>query len=245
MLSARMVHVSRLVPHPDNARTGLGDPDKLAELTASVAEHGVLQPLLAESRGDGTFTVLAGHRRLAAAKRARLEMVPAVIQPAGQGGHHLEIMLVENCQRENLSGVEKARAMGVLRDEHGYTGAAIAKATGLSQSTVSYYLSLLDLDEESLARVQEGTVTAAAARTAVKQARQVRRGSAQRPGRPVRSEPAWLNARHRLAPEARVLCDHRHHPMVGGVACGQCWEKVIRHDDRGRRGVALAQVAAG
>jgi ParB family chromosome partitioning protein len=224
-MSSRPIHVSRLVPHPSNVRDDLGD---LAELAASIAAQGILQPLVAEPRADSKYTVLAGHRRLAAAKRARLEMVPVIIQPARDAGKAIEVMLVENCQRRDLSAVEKARAMGSLRDDLGYSAAAIAKATGLSQSTVSYYLSLLDLDEESLAKVASGEVRVGHAVAAVRTARKAKRGRAT--GRPVQVNAAWFTGRHPLARAARALCDHRTRPLVGDVACGQCWEQAIRDD---------------
>lgn len=222
---ARPVHVSRLVPHPANVREHLGD---LTDLTASIRAQGILQPLVAEPRDDGKYTVLAGHRRLAAAKRAGMEMVPVVIRRAtADTAKALEIMLVENCQRRDLGPIEKAEAMGALR-ERGYTMSAIARAIGMTTSTVSHYLAYLDLDESSRERVRNGTVKGGEALKAVRRTRQAARGGTT--GRPVHTAPPWFTDRHPLARAARSMCGHSGRPMVGNVACGQCWERAIRDD---------------
>ena len=226
---SRPVHVDRLVPHPANIRENLGD---LAALTASIRAQGILQPLVAEPRPDGKYTVLAGHRRLAAARRAGLETVPVTIRPATGGwAKAIEIMLVENCQRRDLGPIEKAEAMGALR-ELGYTASAIARQLGMVPSGVTRYLSFLELDEGTRERVRDGTVTAAAALRAVTKTRKTtRRARGELPaGRKAQMSGAGFTPRHRLAGEAQAVCDHTTRPVLGGVACGQCWEQVIRAD---------------
>lgn len=227
------IHVSRIDPHPSNIREELGD---LTELRDSIRVHGILQPLVVERHPakPGRYQILAGHRRLAAFKRVAantpgLEMVPCVIRPPAQGSQSaraLEVMLVENCQRRDLSPVEKAEAMGALRN-HGLTAAAISRRTGISQSEVSRCLALLDLDNDTRARVAAGTVKAGAALRAVRKARKQNGG---RSGRPVQAEPAWFTSRHRLAKAAAAMCSHTRRPLAGDVACGQCWEQAIRDD---------------
>lgn len=221
---ARPVHISRLVPHPANVREQLGD---LTELTASIRAQGILQPLVAEPRSDGKYTLLAGHRRLAAAKRAGMEMVPVTIRRSGGPGKAIEVMLVENCQRRDLGPIEKAEAMGHLRDL-GYTQTAIARAIGMTVSTVSNYLAYLDLDETTRQRVRSGTVKADVALRAVRRTRKATRGTTM--GRPVHVEPPWFTRRHPLAAAAQALCDHTDRQIYGTVACGQCWEQAIRDD---------------
>lgn len=226
------IHVSRIAPHPDNPRADLGD---LTELAASIRVQGILQPLLVQPfpGRPGHYQLLAGHRRLAAARRLRMDTVPATVRPAREGSQRaraLEVMLVENCQRRDLGPVEKAEAMGQLRDL-GMNAVAIARRIGLSPSTVSYYLSLLDLDAATRARIAAGTVRVSDARAAVTRTRKATRGGST--GRPAHAEPAWLTGGHRLARIARALCDqlaHTTRPMVGNVACGQCWEQAIRDD---------------
>lgn len=224
-MTARPVHVSRLVSHPANIRHDLGD---LTDLTASIRAQGILQPLVAEPRPDGKYTVLAGHRRLAAARRAGLEMVPVTVRRAASDtAKAIEVMLVENCQRRDLGPIEKAEAMGELRDR-GYTMTAIAQAIGMTVSTVSGYLAYLDMDEGSRERVRNGTVKSGDALKAIRRTRKAR--GAHGGGRPVHVERPWFGDRHPLARAARALCHHTNRAVVGGVACGQCWERAIRDD---------------
>lgn len=231
-MTVRNIHISRLAANKDNIRRDVGD---VTELAASIRVHGILQPLVAEERPGGRYVLLAGHRRLAAARKARLEMVPVDIRPAAGGAKAIEVMLVENCQRSDLSAVEKAEAMGRLRGS-GYSASDIARATGMSPSTVSYFLSLLDLDDDSRARVRDGSVPVGHAVSAVRQARKARRQGIAA-GRPALASPPWLTGRHRLADAARALCSHSMRPVVGKIACGQCWEQAIRDDERARIGL--------
>jgi ParB family chromosome partitioning protein len=239
----RQIHVSRLVPNPANIRKDIGD---VSELAASIRVHGLLQPLIAEPRADGKYVVIAGHRRLAAAKRAGLDMVPVDVQAGPAGAAKTTVlMLVENCQREDLSAIEKAEALGQLQDKHGWSMSAIARATGLAPSTVSRYMALLDLDGESRDRVKAGTVGVGQALNAVWDARAAQRtsppqraasrGVKPRPAsQPVRVEAAWFTRDHPLAAAAQARCDHGGRPLEGGVACGQCFEEEIRADERAR-----------
>lgn len=239
------VHISRLVPHPANIREGLGD---LTDLTASIRAAGIIQPLVVEPRSDGKFAVIAGHRRLAAAKLARLDTVPVVHrQTSGDDAHVTELMLIENCQRADLDPIEKAKAMGKLRDS-GRTVISIAKAIGLTGATVHQYLALLELDAESQQRVRDHEISVHTAYKAVVKARATqRRRSGQKPrgdAMRVTWEPDHFTAGHALARQARAMCDAREHNYrrrLGKVACGQCWETVIRADER----VASAALEAG
>jgi ParB family chromosome partitioning protein len=230
MANTSHIHVSRLVPHPGNIRQDTGDA---GELAASVRAHGILQPLVVQPHPQrpGSYLVLAGHRRLEAAKAARLETVPVTIRAGVDAAKAIEIMLVENCQRSDLTNVEKAEAMGRLRDR-GYTATAIARATGLSISMISSYLALLELDEGTREQMKAGNVQWGDAIKAVRRQRKAARGSrAPQPGRRVQVSPPWFTTRHRLADYARGLCEHTTRPMVGTVACGQCWEQAIRDDE--------------
>ena len=227
------VHLSRIEPHPSNIREDLGD---LAELTASVRVHGILQPLVVQPHPsrDGAYQLLAGHRRLAAAKRARLEVVPVVVRAAQPPAHAIEIMLIENCQRRDLSPVDKAEAMGALRN-HGLTATEIGRRTGLSGSTVGYFLSLLELDDASRQRIKDGQVSVGDGIEAVRLSRQRARKTTGRAKPGATWEPDHFTGGHPLARKAARLCDLREHTMrrrIGRVACGQCWETVIRQDEQ-------------
>jgi len=229
----RMLHVSRIRPHPRNVRDDLGDLDGLV---TSVLQHGILQPLVVEPQplSAGQFLIIAGHRRFAAARKAGLDMVPVVIREAGEAEPE-ELMLVENLQRADLNPMDRAEAMGKLK-ARGYSVTRIASGIGLSEQTVYQCLALLNLDEKSRQKIRDGDVSASVAIAAIRETRKRQR---KREGRPQMGpgewEPDHFTARHPLAKKARTLCEAREHTMrrrVGKTACGQCWETVIRADER-------------
>ena len=232
-VSRHFAHIGQLHPHPDNIRGGLGD---ITELAASIAAHGILQPIVVEHHPvkGGEYQILAGHRRFAAAKRARLEMVPITFR-ASNGEQPEELMLIENCQRQDLNPMDKAEAMGALRRK-GFTAARIARSIGLSDATVGYYLALLDLDVKAQERIRAGDLSAAEGVAAVRRVRKKTRAAG---GKPAMGggewEPDHFTAQHPLARKAKALCNGREHSLrrrVGKLACGECWETVIRADER-------------
>lgn len=228
-----VLRVERIHPNPANIRDNLGD---LTEIAASIREHGILSPLIVTPHPEipAVFQLLAGHRRLAAAKKAGLDAVPAIVRHGITGDSALELMLVENCQRRDLNPMEKAEAMAALINR-GYTQTEVGKRTGIAASTVSYYLNLIALAPETQAKVRDGGISAAdavaAVRTVRKQDRQKRTGSK---ANNYEWEPDIFADTHPLARKARTMCDARDHGMRRriGPACGQCWETVIRLDER-------------
>jgi ParB family chromosome partitioning protein len=224
--------ISRVHPHPRNIRTEIGD---IEETAASIVAHGVLQPLAVEPMPGmpGHWRVIAGHRRLAAAKAAGLKSVPITVRQP-DGSEPEELMLIENCHRRDLSLIDKAEAMGSLKSK-GYSVAKIARSTGFAEGTVYSYLALLDLDEKTRAMVRDGRLSSTDALMGV---RRVRRQQRKKAGKPVVGpvwEPDYLNGTHPLARAAARMCDAREHTArrrIGKVACGQCWETVIRQDER-------------
>ncbi len=234
MTGQKYVHIDRIHAHPGNIRSDLGD---LTETAASMRVHGVLQPIVVQPHPQigGTWQVLAGHRRLAAARLADRDQVPVIIRRPPPGVAAEELMLVENCHRRDLPAMDKAEAMGALRGR-GYTAARIARSIGLAESTVSSYLALLDLAPAAQARVRSGELSAADAIAAV---RRVRKRQRARDGKPAVGggewEPDHFTTAHPLTRKARAMCEAREHSMrrrVGKIACGQCWETVIRADER-------------
>jgi ParB/RepB/Spo0J family partition protein len=232
------VDISRLHPHPDNIREDLGD---LEDMAASIRMHGILQALVVVPHPSraGHYHVLAGHRRLAAARLAGLADVPVTVRQADIGvSKAVQVMLIENCQREDLGPVEKAEAMGKLVSA-GISRVAIAKAIGMSDATVSTYLALLELDRATQRRVAAGMVPVM---DAVRAVRKTRAASRSRAGQADRNkamaltwEPDYFTDRHPLARKARAMCDAREHNArrrLGRVACGECWETVIRRDEQ-------------
>jgi ParB family chromosome partitioning protein len=227
------IHVGRIHPHPGNIRADLGD---LTEIANSIRAHGVLQPLTVEPHPGkpGHFRIIAGHRRYHAAILAGRDMLPVSVRQPGPGVAPEELMLVENLHRADLNPMDKAEAMGALRDK-GYTATRIAASTGLSDGTISFYLALLELAPRAQAKVRNGTLSAATAVAAVRRVRKQQRASGGSPGRASDWEPDHFTTQHPLAKKAAALCNGREHNMrrrIGRLACGECWETVIRADER-------------
>ncbi|HWB47837.1 MAG TPA: ParB/RepB/Spo0J family partition protein [Stellaceae bacterium] len=139
--------------------------EELAALAQSVREKGVLQPLLVRpvDSEPGAFELVAGERRWRAAQRAGLHQVPVLVR-ALDDAEALEIALIENLQREDLTVLEEAHAYRRLMDEFGRTQADVAEALGKSRSHVANMLRLLGLPEVVRRRLEEGALTAGHAR---------------------------------------------------------------------------------
>lgn len=151
-----LLRVDRLVPAPDNPRR---DPGDLSELAASIRAVGLLEPLIVAeeaSAGDG-YVVVAGHRRLAAARLAGLVAVPAIVRRLNEA-ERAEIMLIENLQREGLSPLEEASAYRRLR-ELGQSQRQLAARVGRSQAHISKRLALLELPEAARRALDSGGIT--------------------------------------------------------------------------------------
>lgn len=141
--------VDALSPHPHNPRKELGD---LTELANSIKEKGVMQNLtVVPGVRDGCYTVIIGHRRLAAAKAAGLETVPCIIVEMSYE-EQIATMLLENMQRSDLTLYEQAQGFQMMID-FGETPASISKKTGLSESTVRRRVKLAELDQNTLKKV--------------------------------------------------------------------------------------------
>lgn len=193
------------------------------------------------------WLILAGHRRAAAAARAGLDRVPCIVRHnlADEDAEQLIVMVVENCQRKNLDPLERANAYGALRNR-GLTLTEIGRRTGVKASTVSWYLNLLDLDDESVEQLRRGELGSGDAIRQVRTANQLERKQTGRAGRgrPKVVEPPHFTKRHPLAADAADTCDHTTRSRVGGVACGECWEDQIRADERARLGHDARQEAS-
>lgn len=138
------------------------DDEKLAELAQSVGKHGILQPLIVRPAGDG-FELVAGERRLRAAKLAGLTSVPVVIKHLSDRAV-MEIALIENLQREDLNPLEEAEAFRRLMDEFEYTQDQLAKSLGKSRSAVANTLRLMSLHADARKEVAAGRLTEGHAR---------------------------------------------------------------------------------
>ncbi len=150
------VPVSAITPNPMQPRTAL-DPDALAELAASVREHGLIQPLIVTQQGPERYQLIAGERRWQAARMAGMAMVPVIVKEATpQQG--LELALVENIQRADLNPLEEASAFRQLVDEFGLTQEQVAERVGKSRVTVTNTLRLLRLPAEAKQALADGTI---------------------------------------------------------------------------------------
>lgn len=155
--------VDRIEPNPQQPRHSFAEAD-LAELAASISQHGVLQPVLVSETADGRYRLVAGERRWRAARMAGLATVPAVVRERLDADHHLELALVENLQRRDLTPLEEARAFEQLRAGLGLSQAEIAERVGIDRSTVANALRLLKLPADLQAMVEDGSLTGGHAR---------------------------------------------------------------------------------
>ena len=150
------VAIARVRPNPRQPRKRF-DPEGLASLTASIVEHGVLQPILVTEIIDG-YQLVAGERRLRAAQAAGLDRIPAVVRQLADRDQ-LELALVENLQREDLDPLETADAYRQLIDEFGFSQDDVANRVGRARSTVANTLRLLELAAGVQAAVADGRLT--------------------------------------------------------------------------------------
>jgi ParB family chromosome partitioning protein len=153
--------VSALRPNSRQPRTNFPEAG-IRELAASIKEVGILQPLVARPTPGG-FELIAGERRLRAAKEAGLERVPVLIRQAGED-ESMELALVENLQRENLSPLETAAAYQALMDGFGLTRERLARRLGKSRTAVTNTLRLVHLPERIQALLNDGKLSEGHAR---------------------------------------------------------------------------------
>ena len=158
------IPVDRIEANPSQPRRRFASED-LEELAGSIRQHGVLQPLLVSEGVPGRYVLVAGERRWRAARLAGLATVPAVIRERVDRDHSLELALVENLQRRDLTPLEEARAFEQLQTGLGLAQADIAERVGIDRSTVANALRLLRLPLEVQEWVEEGALSAGHART--------------------------------------------------------------------------------
>lgn len=156
------IEVSRITTNPYQPR-GDFDDDKLQELVDSVRVHGVLQPILVRTKGDGGYELVAGERRLRAAKVAGLTRIPAVIREL-TNEQSIKVALVENIQREDINAIDAALAYKRLTDEFGLSQEDIAFGMGKSRSTVANTIRLLGLPDRVKEHLKSGKISEGHAR---------------------------------------------------------------------------------
>jgi ParB family chromosome partitioning protein len=151
----RLIPIDKLDPNPDQPRT---DPGDLTELTASIREKGVLEPLLVKPTIMGRWMIIAGERRWRAATAAGLEELPCIEMDVDESGV-AEIALIENMQRKDLTPWEEADGLRALCERFGYTHEDVARKVGKSRSTVTEALSIASIPEPIREICRESEIT--------------------------------------------------------------------------------------
>ncbi len=149
--------IERIRRNPHQPRAQFDD-ERLGELAASIAVHGVLQPVVVRALADGDYELIAGERRLRATRLAGLDRIPAIVRVT-EGGEQLELALIENLQRADLNAVEMALAYRELTQRFGLTHEAVARQVGKSRVAVSNALRLLDLAAETRQAIVDGAIS--------------------------------------------------------------------------------------
>lgn len=156
-----VIKISLIEPNASQPRK-IFDEESLAELADSIKKHGVLQPILVKKKGQ-MYEIIVGERRWRASKIAGIKEIPAIVKDM-DNREAAEAALIENIQREDLGSVEEARAFKALIDEYGLTQEELAKRVSKSRTAVTNSLRLLQLDDEVLAFVESGELSAGHAR---------------------------------------------------------------------------------
>ncbi|HEX2639447.1 MAG TPA: ParB/RepB/Spo0J family partition protein, partial [Pyrinomonadaceae bacterium] len=155
----KVIEISRIAPNPEQPRVEFGD---LTELTESIREKGVLEPLLVRPNKDGTYMIIAGERRWRSSQLAGLTEVPCIEIDLDEQGV-AEIALIENLQRKDLTLWEEADGLAALSSKFGYTHDEIAKKISKSRSTVTELMTIAGLPQHIRERCRELNIGAKAA----------------------------------------------------------------------------------
>ncbi|MCV6594397.1 MAG: ParB/RepB/Spo0J family partition protein [Silicimonas sp.] len=163
----QVIDIARIKPNPDQPRRTFTE-EALAELTASIKEKGIIQPMIlrVNPRDPDGYEIVAGERRWRAAQRAQLHEVPAIVRELDDT-EVLELAIIENIQRADLNAVEEAAGYRQLMDRFGHTQEKLAEALGKSRSHIANLLRLLNLPEPVLDMVRGGELSAGHARALV------------------------------------------------------------------------------
>ncbi len=155
--SILLVKLSEIEPNKNQPRKSF-DEKSIEELSQSIKEHGLLQPILVRPMVNGTYQIIAGERRWRACRMAELDTVPVIIKEFDDR-KTMEVSIIENLQREDLNPVEEALGFKALIDTYGLTQEQVAERVGKSRSAITNALRLLSLDDKILASLREGEIT--------------------------------------------------------------------------------------
>ena len=168
------IKISQIEPNRNQPRRSF-DEDALEELSQSIKEHGVLQPILVRPQIYGGYQIVAGERRYRASRMAGLTEIPAIIKELSDS-ETMQIALIENLQRSDLSDLEEAKGYQTLMDEYGFSQEDVARTVGKSRSAVANTLRLLGLPDDVKELLDQGKLSAGHARAllAVDQDKQIK-----------------------------------------------------------------------
>ena len=152
----KIIPIQKIFPNPEQPRVEIGD---LSELTSSIQQNGVLEPLLVKPNGDGTWMIIAGERRWRAANLAGLSEVPCIEFDIDEKTI-AEIALIENLQRKDLTIWEEADGLAYLSEKFGYTHEEIAKKIGKSRTTVTESMAIASLPETIRVKCLKSNISA-------------------------------------------------------------------------------------
>ena len=156
------IRLSEIEPNRDQPRKDF-DENALSELAGSIAEHGLIQPIVVRPTANGRYQIVAGERRWRACRMAGLSAVPVIIKELSDREYY-ELSLIENLQREDLNPLEEAHGYKTLIDNYSLTQDAVAKSVGKARVTVTNALRLLNLNEKEQKALAAGKITAGHAR---------------------------------------------------------------------------------
>jgi len=159
------IDIASIFPHPDQPRRQF-DEKALQELADSIAQRGVIQPIIVRRQNNGDYQIVAGERRWRAAQRAHMHQIPALIRDFSDA-ETLEIALIENVQRQDLNPVEEAEAYSRLIAQFGHSQEALGKLVGKSRSHVANLMRLLDLPGSVIEAVKNAKLSMGHARALV------------------------------------------------------------------------------
>ena len=155
--------ISELEANKDQPRINFND-DSLKELASSIASHGLIQPIVVKPLASGKYKIIAGERRFRACKMAGVTEAPVIIKDINDA-EIMELALIENLQRENLSAVEEAKGYKSLIDIYGFTQEKVSSSVGKSRSYVANTLRLLNLPKSVIERLENNEISVGHART--------------------------------------------------------------------------------
>ncbi|MEO0751121.1 MAG: ParB/RepB/Spo0J family partition protein [Pseudomonadota bacterium] len=154
----QMIPIEKIVPNPDQPRRHF-DKDALEDLAASIAEKGVIQPLIVRRKEGDTYEIVAGERRWRASQKSKLHEVPAIVRDFSDT-EILEVAIIENIQRADLNPLEEAQAFRQLMEKFGHTQDELSKSLGKSRSHIANSVRLLTLPSDVQDLVKDGKLSA-------------------------------------------------------------------------------------